>query len=122
MDARSIARLQSLGRLAIGAGLMVVPGTIAGGWVGGVADRREGQALAVAVGARDVALALGALRALSAGHGAGPWLRGGMLADAADLVATLRARDALPALAAPAVAALAGGSLALGAWLQGAVD
>jgi hypothetical protein len=122
MDARSIARLQSLGRLALGAGLMVSPGTVAGGWVGGVADKREGQALAVAVGARDVALALGALRALSAGHGAGAWLRGGMLADAADLVATLRARDAIPALAVPAVATLAGGSVLLAAWLQGAVD
>ncbi len=45
-----------------------------------------------------------------------------MLADAADLVATLRARDALPPLAVPAVAALAGGSVVLGAWLQAAVD
>ena len=45
-----------------------------------------------------------------------------MLADAADLVATLRARDSLPALAVPAVVALAGGSLVLGAWLQSAVD
>ena len=122
MDARSLARLQSLGRLALGAGLVFVPGAIAGGWVGGIADKREGQALAIAVGARDVALALGALRALAAGHGAGAWLRGGMLADAADLVATLRARDALPPLAAPAVAVLAGGSVVLGAWIQGAVD
>jgi hypothetical protein len=122
MDARKIARLQSLGRLALGAGLMVAPGAVAGGWVGGIADKREGQALAVAVGARDAALALGALRALSAGHGAGAWLRGGMLADAADLVATLRARDAIPPLAVPAVATLAGGSVLLAAWLQRAVD
>lgn len=122
MDARSIARLQSLGRLALGAGLMLAPGVVAGGWVGGVADKRAGQALAVAVGARDVALALGALRALRTGHGAGPWVRAGMLADAADLVATVRARDGVPALAVPAVAALAGGSLVLGAWLQSAAD
>ena len=122
MDARSIARLQSLGRLALGAGLMVVPGAVAGGWVGGVADKREGQALAIGLGARDVALALGALRALGTGHGAGAWLRAGMIADAADLVGTLRARDSLPPLAVPAVAALAGGSLALGAWLQFAAD
>jgi hypothetical protein len=122
MDARSIARLQSLGRLGLGAGLMVVPGVVGGGWVGGVADKRDGQALAIGLGARDVALALGALRALGAGRGAGAWVRAGMLADAADLVATLRARDSLPALAVPAVAAIAGGSLLLGAWLQYAVD
>jgi hypothetical protein len=122
MDARSIARLQSLGRLALGAGLVAAPGAVAGGWIGGVADKREAQALAIGLGARDVALALGALRALGAGHGAGGWVRAGMLADAADLVATLRARDRLPALAVPAVVALAGGSLVLGAWLQAAVD
>ena len=122
MDARSIARLQSLGRLALGAGLIVVPGSLGGGWVGGVADKRAGQTLAIAVGGRDVALALGALGAIRAGHGTGAWVRAGMLADAADLVATLRARDSLPALAIPAVVALAGGSLLLGAWLQSAAD
>src|SRR5215216_5062234 len=118
MNARSLARLQALGRLTFGAGLMVAPAALAGAWVGGVADRREGQAIAIGLGARDVALALGALRALGAGYGSGA----GMLADAADLVGTLRARGSVPALAAPAVGALAGGSVLLGAWLQSAVD
>jgi hypothetical protein len=122
MDARSLARWQALGRLAFGGGLMVAPGRLAGAWVGGVADRREGQAIAIGLGARDVALALGALRALSVGYRVGDWLRAGMLADAADLLGTLRARAGIPPLAAPAVAALAGGSLLLGAWLQSAVD
>ena len=122
MDARSLARLQALGRLGIGAGMMLKPDVVAGGWVGGVADRREAQVLAVGLGGRDVALALGALRALGAGHGARGWVRAGLLADAADLVATLGARDRLPALAPPLVIALAGGSLVLGAWLQAAVD
>ncbi|HKH18057.1 MAG TPA: hypothetical protein VKA57_11070 [Solirubrobacteraceae bacterium] len=122
MDARALVRWQALGRLAIGTGLVVVPGAVAGGWVGGVADRREGQALAIGLGARDVALAAGALRALGTRHGAGAWVRAGMLADAADLFATLRARDSLPPLALPAVVALAGGSLLLGAWLQAASD
>jgi hypothetical protein len=122
MTARSLAGWHAAGRLVLGAGLVVAPGVVAGGWVGGVADRREGQALAVGLGARDVALALGALRGLRSRRGAGPWIRAGMLADAADLAGTLRARDSLPPLAAPAVAALAGGSVLLGAWLQSAVD
>jgi hypothetical protein len=122
MDARSIARLQSLGRLGLGAGLVLAPGVFAGGWVGGVADRREGQALAIAAGARDVAIALGALRALSTGRGAAGWLRAGLLADAADAFATWRARDSLSPVAAPAVLAIAGGSAALGLWLQAAVE
>ena len=122
MTARTLARLQAFGRVALGGGLVLAPGVVAGGWVGGVADKRDGQALAIGLGARDVALALGAMRALGSGRGAGAWVRAGMLADAADLVATLRARDSLPALAVPGVAAIAGASLLLGAWLQYAVD
>jgi hypothetical protein len=122
MTARTLARLQALGRLALGGGLVAAPGLVAGGWVGGVADRREGQALAIGLGARDVALALGTLWALSSRRGAGPWLRAGVVADAADLAATLRARDSLPPLAAPAVVAIAGGSVLLGAYLQSALD
>jgi hypothetical protein len=123
MTARTLARLQAYGRVALGGGLVLAPGLVAGGWVGGAADKRDGQALAIGLGARDVALALGTLRALSSRHGAAvPWLRAGILADAADLVATLRARDSLPPLAVPAVAAIAGGSVLLGAYLQSALD
>ena len=112
VDARSIARLHALGRLALGAGLALAPGRVAGGWVGGVADRPRGpgarrrpRRARRGARARDP-------RALRRGRGAADWIRAGMLADAADLVATLRARDSLPPLAAPAVAALAGGSVA----------
>jgi hypothetical protein len=122
MDPRSIARLQALGRLGLGAGLTLAPGLFAGGWVGGVADRREGQALAIAAGARDVAIGVGTLRALQARRGAAGWVRAGLLADAADAYATWRARDSLPALAVPGVLAIAGGSALLGLWLQAAVD
>jgi hypothetical protein len=122
MTARTLARLQAYGRVALGGGLVLAPGLVAGGWVGGVADKRDGQALAIGLGARDVALAVGTLRALSSRRPAGPWLRAGIVADAADLVATLRARDALPPLAVPAVAAIAGGSVLLGAYLQSALD
>jgi hypothetical protein len=45
-----------------------------------------------------------------------------MVADLADLVATLRTRDHLPPLATPPVVAMAGGSVLLGAWLQAALD
>ena len=122
MDVRSLARLQALGRLMLGAGLVATPRLVAGGWVGGIARTPEGQVLAVGLGARDVAIALGSLRGIGAGYGAAGWIRAGMLADAADLAATLKARDGLPSLAAPAVALLAGGSIALGAWLQSSVD
>jgi hypothetical protein len=122
MDARTIARLHALGRFALGGGLVVAPGLVAGGWVGAPADKRPGQALAIGLGARDVAIAAGALRAIGAGRGARPWLLAGMLADAADLAGTLRASGELPPPAAPVVGAIAGASVLLGAWLLSALD
>jgi hypothetical protein len=41
-----------------------------------------------------------------------------VLADAADLVATVRARDAVPAVSLVGVAAIAGGSAGLGLYLD----
>jgi hypothetical protein len=122
MTARSLARLQAAGRLVLGGGMTLAPALVAGGWVGGVADRRDGQVLSVGLGARDVAIAVGTLNALRARRGAGVWLRAGIAADAADFVATLRARDDLPPFAGPVVAAIAGGSVLLGAYLQSALD
>ena len=122
MTARTLAGLQAAGRLLLGGGLAAAPSVVAGGWVGGVADKPGGRALATGLGARDVAIAAGTLAALRNGHGARPWVRAGMLADAADLVATLRMRGALPPVAVPAVVALAGGSVALGAWLHRSLD
>jgi hypothetical protein len=122
MTARTLARLQAAGRLVAGGGLVFAPGVVAGGWVGGAADKRDAQVLAIGLGARDVAIALGTINALRSRRGAGPWLRAGLVADAADLVGTLRARDTLPPVAVPAVAAIAGGSVLLSAYLQSALD
>jgi hypothetical protein len=122
MTARTLARLQAAGRLLAGGGLTFAPGVVAGGWVGAAADKRDAQPLAIGLGARDIASALGTLGALHSRRGANAWLRAGVLADTADLVATLRARDDLPPLAVPAVVAIAGGSVLLGAYLQSALD
>jgi hypothetical protein len=122
MTARTLARIQAAGRLAAGGGLVVAPAVVAGAWAGAAADTRDGHVLAIGLGARDVAIALGTLNALRSRRGAGAWLRAGVVADAADLLATLRARDTLPPLAVPAVVAIAGGSVVLGAYLQSALD
>jgi hypothetical protein len=122
MTARTLARMQAAGRLVAGGGLTFAPGAVAGAWVGAPADRREGQALAIGLGARDAAIALGTMRALRSRGDVRAWLRAGMIADAADLVATVRARDTLPPLVLPAIVAIAGGSVLLGAYLQAALD
>jgi len=122
MHPRTLARVQALGRVTFGAGLAVAPGAVAGAWVGGPGERPGGRVLAVAMGARDLAIGLGVLRSLGSSHGASAWIRAGVLADTADLVATLRERDELPTVAVPVVAAMAAGSVALGLWLQNALD
>ena len=122
MDPRTLARVHGAGRLAVGLFYVAAPGTAARAWIGADGDRESVGVLARAFGARDGAIGLGVLRAIGAGHGARPWVRAGVAADAADLVATLRARDSLPALQVFGVALIAGGSVAVGLWLDRAVD
>ena len=120
---RDLARLQAAGRIVLGAALAVAPGRTATPWVGARAARRPTTAvIAAAMGARDLGLGLGTARAVGAGFGARPWIAAGILADATDLVATLRHRDALPAGGVAALALVAGGSTALGLWLQRRLD
>jgi hypothetical protein len=122
MDPRAAAQQHAAGRAVVGAALTLAPGIAARAWIGRDAAAPGAQVVTTAMGARDLAIALGALRAIRAGRGARPWLLAGVLADAADLVATLRARDALPATAVAGVSALAAGSAAAGAWLARALD
>jgi hypothetical protein len=123
MDLLTLARTHALGRVALGAGLLAAPSLAGGAWLGRGAARSVGTQVAVAaLGARDVAIGLGAAWALGGGTGARPWLLAGAFADAVDLAVTARHRDSLPPAAVLGVGALAGGSAAFGLWLQRALD
>jgi hypothetical protein len=122
VDARSLARIQALARAAIGGALTVAPRVTAAGWLGRDARRPATQVALRALGARDLAIGLGVAYAAGQGHGARPWLQAGTLADAVDLVATLRARDHLSPLGVAGVGAMAAGSAALGLWLSRELD
>jgi hypothetical protein len=122
MDPRTVARVLALGRVAIGAALFVAPARVASGWVGEDSRRPGAQVALTAVGARDLVLGAGAAWALGGGAPSRPWLLVGAIADTADLAATLRHRQALATSAVIGVGALAGGSAALGLWLQSALD
>lgn len=120
---RDLARAQALGRVLLGTALTVAPRPVASAWLGSRSARRSQTAVVVsAMGARDVGLGLGVARALRDGHGAKPWLAAGAFADAIDLLATLRARDELPAFGAAAITAMAGGSAVVGLWLRRVLD
>jgi hypothetical protein len=120
---RDLARLQALGRVAAGVALTAAPRMVAAAWIGGATARRPGvEVIAAALGARDLAIGAGTARAIGQGYGAAPWITAGVFADAVDLIATLRAREELPAIGVAGVAAMAGGSTLLGLWLRGQVD
>ncbi len=122
MDPRTLTRALAYGRIALGAGLLVAPGAVAALWTGRDGRRPAARVLATGFGARDVALGAGTALALAHGQSVAPWIRAGMAADAADLLATWRARRSIPALPAVGVSLMAGGATALSAWLQRELD
>ena len=122
MDARELATAQGLGRLGIGMAMLAAPERMIVPWVGAAGRRHGTRVLTRALGAREVALGLGQARAVRAGFGVRPWLVGGVIADAVDLVATSRSREDLPLLGVVGVGAIAAGSTALGAYLASRLD
>ena len=74
------------------------------------------------VGARDVALGLGAVIAIDRGAPVRGWLEGAALADACDFVASVLGRDRLTPGAFRATAGIAGVAAALGALLARQLD
>jgi len=100
------------GRLAIGALLVAKPQSQVGtAWIGEDARRATAGVPLRAVGARDMALALGTLATRRSGGPLKPWLLAATLADATDLVATLAAGRAVSARSKALIALLAGGAI-----------
>ncbi len=118
---RTAAAALAAGRVAIGLGLLVAPATIGRIWIGRDADRRSVQVLVRAFGARDVVLGAGALLAMRHGRGLRGWVEAGAVADAADALATLAARDELPDLGSATTVVLAGSAAVTGAWAARAI-
>ena len=117
MDDRSAALTLALGRAALGAVLLATQVRINTGWVGPDAARPGARVLGRAVGARDLALGLGAAVALRQGLPARPWLLAGLIADLGDLGSTIGERSSMPRNGLIGVGALAGGSALIGGWL-----
>jgi hypothetical protein len=122
MSARSIAKQIAYGRVAIGAALLVKPELVTGRWVGPVAETPGGRTLALAFGARDLALGVGAAYTLHAGGAARPWLLAAAFTDTVDAVATFAARRSLPSPGGPATFTLAVLGATVGAWTATALD
>jgi len=122
VQARDLALSNARGRMAIGAALVLAPRLAGPMWIGRAADSRAVNVLARGLGARDVALGLGAAVALDRGAPVRGWLEGAALADGVDLVSTLLAGDSIPAGKRRAVLLIAGASLIACAALARMVD
>src|SRR5450631_2478696 len=113
MNAALTARLVGAGRIGFGVALILTPGRVTAPWLGRDAGRGGTQVLSRGLGARDVALGVGAL-AVSEPQ-LRPWVAAAIVADTADLIATVAAGDALPLASRILVGAIASGGAILGA-------
>src|SRR5438067_1318388 len=94
------SRAVAAGRVALGLTALAWPAVPARPWVGDAADGLAAAVFGRALGARDLALGLGALAALRRQAGdpaaARAWVAAGALSDALDVVASLLSWRALP--------------------------
>lgn len=98
MNGRLLVLLIAAGRCALGVVALLLPTLPARPWVGAsTAKSPGGKVLARALGARDLALGVGAWRALRRRRGgASEWVTAGALADVSDAVVTLATWRHLP--------------------------
>lgn len=108
MTARRILAATAVGRLLVGLALLLIPKQVAPRWLGHGAATPESAAFVMAVGGRDIAYAIGSLRAAREGDPR-PWLVAGLLVDGTDAVATMRTEGV------PFGTRLAGAAAAFGA-------
>jgi hypothetical protein len=95
--ARSLARSIAVGRTGVGITAIVAPTLVARPWVGAPAGSVAVKLFARTLGARDLALGIGALRALDRDDDeARPIVALGGMADAVDTLATVVAFAHLP--------------------------
>jgi hypothetical protein len=120
---RQLAYLVAWGRVGIGVTAVVAPTRMARPWIGEAADSAGARLLARAMGGRDLALGLGALRGLAqSDRAARPWVALGGLADGVDAVATLVAFRALPRRSRWGIAALTIAAAAVSTRAASALD
>jgi hypothetical protein len=98
----------------LGSALLAAPRLSTPLWIGRRSISPASALLTRATGARDVGLAVGLLAALSGGRSLRPWLAAGVLADAADVIATVMERDSLPRTAVPLLISTGGVGVVMG--------
>ncbi len=118
MEARKAAVALAAGRVALGAAIFAAPGLVGRDWLGSAAEEPGTKIAMRGLGARDAAIGVGLLAALDDPERARNWVEAGIIADAADFVATALGRGAGSRTAATAVLAIAGSAAVAGLWVR----
>ena len=122
METRDVAVVLARGRIAVGLTALLAPGLLGrtmiqrGGTDGGT------KLFIRMLGVREVALGLGVSIALDRGAPVRGWLEGSALADGADLVASLLARQHVRSMSLPGVVGVAGAATIANEWLSRRLD
>ena len=119
MSPKTTATGFAVSRVVFGLGLVLAPGRAGASWIGRkAAARPQTQVFARALGARDVVLGAGALRALTQDKRdvARLWVMGAAVADSTDVLAALAARRHLPSALLVFVLGAATAYAAANAW------
>jgi hypothetical protein len=120
---KALATALAVNRVAFGVGYLVAPRQVWRGGIGKAADERATTVFTRALGARDLALGLGALAALFGGRpDARAWFAAHALSDSVDFVATVAARRELPASGTAFALSVAGASTAVAVAGAAALD
>jgi hypothetical protein len=122
VDHRQVVRILATLRVGIGAVLLLVPGAAGRRWIGEPAGDARVKAVIRGLGARDMALGLGALRALDRGEPAQAWVQLAAVGDATDAVAALAGARRLGALRTLGTVVSAGAAAAIGFVAAAEVD
>ncbi len=113
MNAVRAAQALAVGRVAIGAALLLAPKAAGRPWIGDAAAQDSTQVVTRGLGARDMVMGLIALHTAAHPQVGPRWQRTLAGCDAVDLAATLLARRSLPRNGVLGTAALAGGAVAV---------
>lgn len=107
-------RLIAMGRVAVGAAFIALPGATLKGWTGPASGATR--VLGRAFGARDLVMGLATLKAIDSGDKAQArfWAQAGAACDGLDLVATWMGARHVPKRSLLSLAAVAGGATAVG--------
>ena len=122
MEARDLAVGLAGGRIAIGVVSLLAPGLVCRAMIGPDGDSGGTRLFLRVVGARDLALGIGALAALDRNAPVRGWLRASAVVDGLDAAGSLLARHQLRPTVFPAAAAAATAGALLSDWLARQLD